>query len=60
MKTLVYSGPHDAVVVPDAGELIAVRDVPTEVPNAVAEGLLKQDTWAEAEPAKKTNGKQGS
>lgn len=46
MKSLIYSGAHDAVEVPDAG-IVAHRDVPVDVADEVAESLLAQSTWAE-------------
>jgi hypothetical protein len=41
---LTYSGPREAVLVPDAG-LTVERDTPTEVPDALAEQLLKRPGW---------------
>ena len=52
MPKLVYSGPHTAVEVPDAG-IVAERDVPVDVPADVAKSLLEQSTWTEDKPAAK-------
>lgn len=48
---VIYSGVHAEVEIPGAG-VIAERDVPVNVPDRVAEGLLAQDCWSAAKPAK--------
>lgn len=54
---IVYTGPFEAVDVPSLG-VTARRDVPIEVPDEAAAGLLKQSTiWAEAKPPKPSTAK---
>ena len=45
--TLVYSGRHEAVIVPDAG-LTVRRGVPTVIEAELAASLLARPDWAEA------------
>jgi hypothetical protein len=44
---LTYVGPHDAVEVqlPDGEFIVAERNKPVEIPDAVAKSLAKQDGW---------------
>ena len=44
---LVYSGPREAVLIPDAA-LTVERDQPTDVPDALAEQLLQRPGWKRA------------
>lgn len=58
---LVYSGAHDAVRVEDPelgvigtyerGVPISVGDDDGQIPPAIANSLLHQDTWSQAKPA---------
>lgn len=50
--SLIYSGPHDEVEVPDAPGVVAQRDVPVDVPEEVAKRLTEQSTWTRAETKK--------
>jgi len=40
-----YVGPFDAVHVPDLNDRIVERGQPIDVPDELAERLLKQDVW---------------
>jgi len=42
-----YSGPFDAVLVPDLGEREIQRGVPIEVPDAIGASLCQQPAWHE-------------
>lgn len=50
---LVYTGPHADLEIPSA-DLVVLRDVPTEVPDALAKELIKRDDFKRTEtPAEK-------
>lgn len=55
---VVYSGPHDAVEVPELG-LVVRRGEPVEVLDGDAEQLLKQDVWDAAPTVKAPAAKKG-
>jgi len=40
------------IVIP-GGMIVAVKDVPVEVPDAIGKSLLEQSIWEAAKPAKK-------
>jgi hypothetical protein len=50
MQILIYRGPFEAVEIPAAG-IVAVHGQPVEVPDAVAESLLRQG-WTPAKAPK--------
>lgn len=53
MKTVAYNGPYAAVEVPSLG-ITAKRGVPIEVPEDVAQALLRQG-WQEIKAKKETD-----
>ena len=50
---VVYTGPAPAVRVPEAGDLLAEREKPVEVPADVGRRLIEQGQWRAAAPRRR-------
>lgn len=50
---VVYNGHFSAVQIPAAGNVVAERGVPVEVPDKVGKSLVRQATFTESKPEPK-------